>query len=101
MYNRIILYNQLWKTLSHKNMKKIALVKSVGISNGTLAELGKNESVSLSIIYKVYIALDCYISDIVEIKNNLICNVLIYNLTFYNKIEYLFNNCHIIKHLYR
>ena len=69
MYNRIILYNQLWKTLAHKNMKKIALVKSVGISNGTLAKLGKNESVSLSVIDNICIALDYKIENVVEIKN--------------------------------
>lgn len=49
-------------------MRKINLVKLVGISNDALAKLGKNESVSLSIIDKICIALDYDISDIVEIK---------------------------------
>lgn len=64
----MISYNPLWKTLIDKDMKKMDLVKITGISNGTLAKLGKNESVSLSIIDKICIALDCDISDIVEIK---------------------------------
>lgn len=64
----MISYNPLWKTLIDKNMKKMDLVRSIGISNGTLAKLGKNESVSLSIIDKICIALDCEIYDIVEIK---------------------------------
>ena len=66
----MISYNPLWKTLIDKDMKKMDLVKSVGISNGTLAKLGKNESVSLSIIDKICIALDCDISDVVEIKKS-------------------------------
>lgn len=68
MYNPIILCNLLWKTFTYKNMKKIDLVKLVGINNRTLAKLGKNESISLSIIYKICLSLDCNISDVVEIK---------------------------------
>lgn len=64
----MISYNPLWKTLIDKNMRKMDLVKLVGISNGTLAKLGKNESVSLSILDKICIALDCEISNVVEIK---------------------------------
>lgn len=64
----MISYNPLWKTLIDKNMKKTDLIKLTHISNGTLAKLGKNESVSLSILDKICIALDCNISDIVEIK---------------------------------
>lgn len=64
----MISYNPLWKTLIDKNMKKMDLVKYVGISNGTLAKLGKNESVSLSIIDKICMTLDCKIEDVVEIK---------------------------------
>lgn len=64
----MISYNPLWKTLIDKDMKKMDLVKITGISNGTLAKLGKNESVSLSIIDKICISLDCDISDVIEIK---------------------------------
>lgn len=67
----MISYNPLWKTLIDKNMRKMDLVKLIGISNGTLAKLGKNESVSLSIIDKICTALDCDISDVVEIKKDL------------------------------
>lgn len=65
----MISYNPLWKTLIDKNMKKTDLIKLTHISNGTLAKLGKNESVSLSIIDKICTALDCNICDVVEIKN--------------------------------
>lgn len=64
----MISYNPLWKTLIDMNMKKMDLVNLTGISNGTLAKLGKNESVSLSIIDKICITLDCDVSDVVEIK---------------------------------
>ncbi|WP_297136384.1 helix-turn-helix domain-containing protein [Terrisporobacter sp.] len=65
----MISYNPLWKTLIDKNMKKMDLVSLTGISNGTLAKLGKNESVSLSIIDKICIALECDISSVVQIRN--------------------------------
>lgn len=64
----MISYNPLWKTLIDKNMKKTDLIKLTHISNGTLAKLGKNESVSLSIIDKICMTLDCKIEDVVEIK---------------------------------
>ena len=50
-------------------MKKINLVKLVGISNGIFAKLVKNESVSLSVIDNICIALDYKIENVVEIKN--------------------------------
>lgn len=68
----MISYNPLWKTLIDKNMKKMDLVKLAGISNGTLAKLGKDESVSLNIIDKICIALECNICDVVEIKKGVI-----------------------------
>lgn len=54
----MISYNPLWKPLIYRDMKKMDLVKIAGISNGTLAKLGNSQSVSLSIIYKICIALD-------------------------------------------
>lgn len=62
----MISYRPLWVTLASKNMKKTDLLKDKLISNVTLAKLGKNQSVSLSILDKICDALDCEIKDIVE-----------------------------------
>ncbi|MFR1012220.1 MAG: helix-turn-helix domain-containing protein [Dorea sp.] len=60
-------YNPLWKTLIDKNMKKMDLKELAGISNTTLAKLGKNGHVSTEIIYKICEALNCGIGDVIEI----------------------------------
>lgn len=59
-------YNPLWHLLVEKKMKKGDLRVLVGMSNSTLAKLGKNEPVTLEILEKISIALDCRIEDIVE-----------------------------------
>lgn len=64
----MISYDRLWKTLIDKHMKKTEFRDKVNISNATLAKLGKNEPVSLSIIEKICKELNCMGEDIVEIK---------------------------------
>ena len=61
-----ISYNPLWHLLVEKNMKKGDLRTLVGMSNSTLAKLGKNEPVTLEILEKITIALDCRVEDILE-----------------------------------
>lgn len=59
-------YNKLWKLLIDKNLKKMELREQLGISNSTLAKLGKNEAVALSVLEKICALLDCQIGDVVE-----------------------------------
>jgi len=59
-------YNGLWKLLIDKNMKKLELRDVAGISNGTLAKLGKNEPVALTVLERICKALGLQIGDIVE-----------------------------------
>lgn len=59
-------YNGLWKLLIDKGIKKMELRDSLGISNSTLAKLGKNEPVALSVLEKICSVLDCQIGDIVQ-----------------------------------
>ena len=89
----MISYNPLWKTLIDKNMKKMDLKELAGISNTTLAKLGKNGHVSTEIICKICEALNCGIGDVIEIvhpeeelynmkkicnrKNKLFCDVIL------------------------
>ena len=60
-------YNKLCKLLIDKNMKKTDLRVTAGISSGTLAKLGKNESVTTDILVRICHALNCDIGDIMEV----------------------------------
>ena len=61
-------YKKLWKLLIDKDMTKVELREKAGISTGTLAKLGKNENVTTDVLVKVCEALDCDISDIMEME---------------------------------
>lgn len=63
-------YNKLWKLLIDKNMKKKELGVAAGISNSLIAKLGKNENVTVEVLDRICIALNCNIEDIVEVKDN-------------------------------
>ncbi len=64
-----ISYKPLWHRLVERDMKKLEFRDYVGISNGTLSKLGKNEPVSMDIIEKICMKLECRIEDVVEITN--------------------------------
>ena len=61
-----IIYNNLWKMLIDKNMKKTELRHLTGIGTSTLAKLSANEKVSLDVIEKICAALNCQPADIME-----------------------------------
>lgn len=63
-------YNPLWKLLIDKGIKKTELRDMISMGTGTLAKLSKNEPVSMDIIEKICLVLDCRIEDVVEIKAN-------------------------------
>lgn len=62
-----ISYKPLWHLLLEKEIKKMEFRDLVGISNGTLARLGKNDPVSLDVIEKICLTMDCQIEDVVQI----------------------------------
>lgn len=64
-----ISYDRLWKLLIDKKMKKVDLMKKAKISSNALAHLGKNESVSIVVIGKICLALDCTPNEILEFYN--------------------------------
>lgn len=61
-----ISYKPLWHLLVEKKMKKLELRDLVGMSNSTLARLGKDEPVTLEVLEKICVALGCRIEDVVE-----------------------------------
>lgn len=60
-----ISYKKLWKLLIDKDMKKKNL-QQAGISSASITKLGKNENVNTEIIEKICTALQCDVSDIME-----------------------------------
>lgn len=66
----MISYKPLWHTLIEKGIKKMELVKLVGMSSSTLAKLNNDNYVALEVIDRICQTLDCRIEDVVEIKKN-------------------------------
>lgn len=62
-----ISYKPLWHLLIEREIKKMEFKEMIGISNGTLARLGKNEPVSLDVLEKICITLDCEIQDVIAV----------------------------------
>ena len=62
-----ICYNKLFKMLIDKGMKKTEFRKQVGISEGTLAKLSRNENVSMDVIVKICRKMDCTVDHILDI----------------------------------
>ncbi len=65
-----ISYNKLWKLLIDKGIKKTELKTLAGVSTNVIAKLGKNDPVSMETLAKICIALNCDISDIVEMRKD-------------------------------
>ena len=61
-----ICYKKLWKLLIDRDMKKKDLQRVAGISAASITKLGKNENISTEIIKKICVALQCDVSDIME-----------------------------------
>lgn len=62
-----ISYNKLWKLLIDKNMNKQQLREACGISSASVAKLGKGENITTEVLLRICSALNCDISDIMEI----------------------------------
>lgn len=59
-------YKKLWKLLIDKEIKKKELAEMAGISNTSIAKLGRNNNVTMEVLIRICDALDCDIGDIVE-----------------------------------
>ena len=62
-----VCYNKLFKLMIDKSMKKTDLKNMVGLSQGTLAKLSKNEMVSMDVIVRICRTLDCTVDEILDI----------------------------------
>ena len=61
-----ISYKRLWKLLIDKDLKKKDLASVAGVSQSSVAKIGRGETISMDVILKICTALDCDISDVCE-----------------------------------
>ena len=58
-------YDNLWKLLIDKKLKRTDLKELCGISSNVLAKHGKDEPISMESLEKICNALNCNIDDVV------------------------------------
>lgn len=63
----MISYKKLWKLLIDKDMKKKDLREAANLSPSLIAKLGRNENITTDVLMRICHALNCDISDIMEI----------------------------------
>lgn len=59
-------YTKLWKLLLDKKIKKTELKKAAHIAPGTYTKLNNDEYISLEVLSRICMILDCNIGDIME-----------------------------------
>lgn len=62
-----VCYNNLFKLLIDKGLKKSDLARMCNLSSPTMAKLSKNEYVSMDVLVRICRELDCSFDDIVEV----------------------------------
>ena len=60
-------YSKLWKMLIDKKMLIKDLMIMTNINSSTMAKLGKDLPVSMEVLGRICLALDCNIGDIVDV----------------------------------
>lgn len=61
-------YKGLWKLLIDKEITRSDLRERTGIAASTFSKMHKNELVSLDVLVRLCIVLECRLDDIVEIE---------------------------------
>ena len=64
----IISYNKLWHLMLDKKMNKRELRERTGLSTASIAKLSKGENITTDVLVKICKALDCDISEIMELS---------------------------------
>ena len=59
-------YKKLWKLLIDRDLKKKDLQKLADISNYTVSKLTRGDNVTVDVLEKICVALDCGIEEIIE-----------------------------------
>ena len=63
-----ISYQQLWNTLKERNMRKEDLRLAAGLTTNQIANMGKGLHISMETLLRICGALDCDISDVIELE---------------------------------
>ena len=63
----MVSYNKLWKKMIDCNINKTQLRKKTGITTNAMAKMGKGENVSMDVLIKICVALNCNIGDIIDV----------------------------------
>lgn len=63
-------YDKLWKMLIDRKMNRTELKDAAGISFNVLAKMGRNEFISMESLYKICVALNCGIDDVMEFTSD-------------------------------
>lgn len=63
-------YNKLWKLLIDKKMSKSDLRKATGVSPNTITKMNKDEEISLTVLGKICLVLQCDYGDIMSFVPN-------------------------------
>ena len=61
-----VCYDNLWKLLIDKKLKRTDLKDLCGISSNIIAKLGKNEPISMDSLEKICASLSCRVEDVIE-----------------------------------
>lgn len=67
MVQLIISYNKLWHLMLDKKMTKRELREKTGLSTASIAKLNRGENITTDVLVKICIALDCDITEIMEL----------------------------------
>lgn len=60
-------YKKLWKLLIDRDMKKKDLAKLAKVSSFTISKMSAGNNVTVEVLGKICLALDCKLDDIMEI----------------------------------
>ncbi|WP_425537196.1 helix-turn-helix domain-containing protein, partial [Listeria monocytogenes] len=69
-----ISYKPLWKQLIDKDIKKIDLIKSAGLTTNAMANMGKDKYISLQNLEKICRALECTPNEVISFKTEKVKN---------------------------
>lgn len=62
-----ISYQPLWNTLKERGMRKEDLRLAAGLTTNMIANMGKGEHISMKTLLRICEALNCDISDVIEL----------------------------------
>ena len=65
-----ISYMPLWHTLLDRNMRKEDLRIAAGLTTNMIANMGKSKGISMETLAKICDALQCDITDVIELSDD-------------------------------